>query len=96
MGGASIVAVATGALVFGSASTVEEQSVQDPTEVLPTVDVADSDTDMDTEKRVSLIGLNLRSTNNKIIDRSTTATVRDAEKSNKTQRNVCRCKSIHQ
>ena len=37
--------------MFGNANTVEEQPVQeDPTEVLPTVDVADSDTDADRGK----------------------------------------------
>ena len=53
--------MASGALVFGNASTVEVQPVQeDPTEVVPTVDVADSDTDTDAEKKPVLIGLNLR------------------------------------
>ena len=91
LGGASIVAVVSGALVFGSASRVEEKQVsEEPIEEAPTVDVADSDTDTDTEKKATFD----RSQSNKPskgTNRSmgaTTATVRDVEKSNQAHKDM--------
>ena len=90
LGGASIVAVASGALVFGNTSTVEVQPVQEePSEFVPTVDVADSDTDTETEKEASFDRDQSKTKTNK--DRSmgsTTATVRDADKSNKAHKEM--------
>ena len=95
VGGASIVAIATGALVFGSAEQVEpskeEAGVEVPAEILPTVEVAEKQEQDLTQKEASFDRSKSKSTGNKNKGRSmgaTSATVRDADKSNKAHKEM--------
>ena len=94
VGGASIVAIATGALVFGGSEPVEQSQeqieVEEPADILPTVEVADKQDQPVEEKEASFDRTKSKASNNKN-KRSmgaTSATVRDADKSNKAHKDM--------
>ena len=90
VGGASIVAVAAGILVFGSATSVEEATVEEePTAVLPTVDVVKSEKRADVQKEASFERSQPgKSNDGKRSMGATAATVRDADKSKQAHKDM--------
>jgi hypothetical protein len=84
IGGASIVAVATGVLAFGSANTANEdpKPVEEPTEVIPSVEVAKTEVEPEvTETEQTKVATKSSKSDTRSMG-ATTATVRDADKSN--------------
>ena len=92
VGGASIVAVISGVLIFGGGESIEEVPViEEATEVLPTVDVATVDKGDNVEQEASFDRSQSNKTKSTDGNRSmgvTTATVRDAEKSNQAHKEM--------
>lgn len=94
VGGASIVAIATGALVFGGSEPVEPSQehieVEEPADILPTVEVADKQDQSVEGKEASFDRTNSKASSNKNTRSmgATSATVRDAEKSNKAHKDM--------